>query len=134
MSSDPEGQRVHSPHADTIERNLKAFQKLRYSPDAQPLYDMLSGGLIWQDELPEELPFKDIGLLRSLWRFRIVRLIPGAELHERYWAVMKADWEAMRAKCPMWPGFHLSRCETPEVLELFNRLKEESERHGLPDS
>lgn len=113
-------------HNEQMMRNIDLLRALRYSPAASPRYDMLSDAIIWEDEMPRQLPFADLGFLRHIWRFRIARLESGGTLTDDCWT-------SLRSVCPDWPGFQPKRCETPDVLEVYKRLKEDSKRRPLPE-
>lgn len=96
---------------------------LKASPDAAPLYDLMSGGLLWTDEFPDFRALRKIpgwGVVRLLFRFRTTLILgePDAEL--------RFCWEAGQALFPGWPAFDPGRC-TPELRPIALRLTAESD-------
>lgn len=86
-----------------------ALDGLRFNPDARFFFEMLSGGVVWSDELPPDSASTEEAIasaLRGIWHYR-TSLILGAPV-ERF----KASWEAAQSAFPNWPGFHPSRRDT----------------------
>ncbi|HZZ42963.1 MAG TPA: hypothetical protein VFE58_08495 [Tepidisphaeraceae bacterium] len=117
---------MHDQYIQQMTKHMGLFKTLKYSPSATAIYDLLSDALIWEDEIPKNLPFTDIGFLRHIWRFRITLLQSNGNPTDQ-------GWTAMRSACPEWPGFRSERCESPATLELFEQLKRKSQQHPLPD-
>src|SRR5215469_14255183 len=114
-------------HLRQMTAHIGLFRTLQYSPNATAKYDLLSDALIWEDEMPRNLPFADMGFLRHIWRFRITFLQSNGALTDRCWT-------AMKSACPEWPGFRPERCGNPAILELFERLRRNSQQQPLPES
>jgi hypothetical protein len=61
--------------SDIFERLKKLAPKLnllREDPNARVHYELMSGGLVWSDELPpwDELESGESHCMRAIWRFR----------------------------------------------------------------
>jgi len=86
---------------EAIERIAPKLNQLQKDPNARVHYELMSGGLVWSDELPpwDELEPGDSNCLRGIWRFRssLILGIP-EEKHRR-------RWEQGQKLFPNWPGF-----------------------------
>lgn len=86
-----------------------AFQDVRHAaPDAEVFYDMLSDGLVWSDELPQEF-LRDIHLVRPVLRHRTC-IILGEPSHYEPW------WNEAKRLFPDWVGFLAARAVPSEAL------------------
>ncbi len=103
-------------YVEELERNIELMRRLRFQSEAVPRYDCLSDAVVWSDEVPEEIPFADVGFLRHVLHFRIVRLKSPA-------VAMDDIWERLRQLCPGWPGFREERCNCDATLKLYDDLR-----------
>jgi hypothetical protein len=92
---------------------------LARDPNARLSYDLLSGGLIWSDEVPNE-PIGDMLMFRYLLKWRTDIILE--KVHPDVWQY----WSAAKSAFPKWPGFAPCRC-TPnsELLDEFAQLSRE---------
>jgi glycosyltransferase involved in cell wall biosynthesis len=91
------------------------------SPTANFSYELLSGALIWSDELPEFRRMKLIRnwqVIRFVLRFRTTLIL--GEPHEEY----RFIWEQAQKLFPGWPGFDPAR-RSPALREDFEKLEAE---------
>ena len=94
----------------------------RVDPQAQPIFDLMSGGLVWPDEAPEQV--KAVWALRPLWNYRMSLLL-GEPPGQREAAV----WNKARELFPEWIGFSPDRCiPTPELSALAREHKRKGDR------
>ena len=93
--------------------------RLNLDPEADVMLDMMSGGLVWEDEqLFEGLSVEQMGCLRAIFYFR-TSLILGK--HDQS---IEQLWKKLRLRCPQWIGFAPSRCEpSADLIRLYERLK-----------
>ncbi len=77
------------------------MRSLRASPDATVFYEVLSGSLIWTDEIPDASAtgIQCGEFLRPVFRFRTTVMLENPE--ERY----REFWEEAYRLFPDWPGF-----------------------------
>jgi hypothetical protein len=77
------------------------LNQLRADPSARVGYELMSGGLIWSDELPPlgEAEPGECTCLRAIWRFRS-SLIMGAP-EDRF----RPAWQEAQKLFPLCPGF-----------------------------
>src|SRR4051794_20986287 len=115
--------RVYSMNFVFPQEAIDFLRRCQYDPAAQPMYEMLSGGLTWDDEYY----FEFAALCRAkgcphygvLFAYRS-SLILGQPYEEYRYA-----WEEVRLRCPEWIGFRPER-STPNVeLQEFLRGAEE---------
>ena len=108
-------------------RHIDSMRRLRYSAEAVPKYDFLSGAVFWADEIPPDIPFSEIGFLRRLLSLRISRL-----RSKQVCGIATKDvlWDQFFELCPSWPGFRPERCDSDETLCLQDRLKKDSGEGG----
>jgi hypothetical protein len=77
-------------------------------------YELLSGALIWSDEINKQLPFEVISALRCLFAYRTSVMLeqPREDLREM--------WDLGLSLFPNWVGFRPERSEaTPELLKIY---------------
>ncbi len=81
------------------------MRKLVHSAQAEVFYEMLSGSLIWTDEIPESSKRQpgSVECLRPVFRFRSSLIIGNPE--EQY----RPYWEEAERLFPNWPGFTTER-------------------------
>jgi hypothetical protein len=101
---------------------IDILRKAKWSSIAKRTFDGLSGGFIWDDELPE-------GAIEACtridnWAFRLVlayraSLITGEPREE-----CRAPWDQLLRECPEWPGFQSER----QSAELRGQLERANER------
>jgi hypothetical protein len=89
-------------------------------------YDILSGALLWSDELPDFRLLRKVphwSILRFVLRFRMTLILgqPDEELREY--------WDKARQLFPQWPGFSVDR-RSPE-LHLIARAMEADANKAL---
>ena len=89
-----------------------------FGPEASPLYDLMSGVLIWEDEwpkpeaLPNMLPYKFLIVYRD-------SLIRGTEHTE--WRFL---WEQVQNEAPRWPGLRPERQGAEHTEQLLKMEKQ----------
>lgn len=84
--------------------------------DVEVFFDIMSGGLVWTDETPENMPVRARWCLRPLFGYRTA-LIIGEEQEEN-----SDYWNSCQAIFPNWIGFSKERCvSNPELLQTYRR-------------
>ena len=82
------------------------LRRCLHDPSAVRRYDLLRGGFLWSDELPEcaagELE-SVIAMLAPVIAYRASLTLRQPD--SRY----EADWDALQAAVPSWPGFRPER-------------------------
>lgn len=87
-----------------------------------PTYDLMTGGLIWTDEIPFRGPVQLVHALRPLWHFRT------GLMFGEHWDG-SGYWELGLRMFPHWVGFHPSRRRlTPWRQWLFREGKADTNR------
>jgi len=96
-----------------------SMERLEKRADARLFFDVLSGSIMWSDELPKAAPVSQ-DCLRFVLRFRTGLLVGEPEPRgERF-------WQEARRRFPNWIGFSPERTTyNPSVARFY---AEESER------
>lgn len=99
-----------------VARLAPLLNHLTYQASACPHYELLSGALIWPDELPTERPLPDGWCaIRPLFRHRTCMIIGIPLEYSELWEVGKKSF-------PQWPGFRTDRCSpSNELKELYEQ-------------
>jgi hypothetical protein len=113
-----------------LKRIAPKLNELPEDPNARVSFEMMSGGLVWSDELPawDQMEPGESHCLRAIWRFRS-SLILGCPA-EKY----RPYWEEAQQLFPNWPGFHLQRRDSQwrqfltEASEKSSQEWEEADR------
>jgi len=85
---------------------------------AECFYEVLSGGLLWRDEIPElaALPTGTFEALRGVIHYRTTLIL--GEPEEQY----QACWSEAQRLFPKWPGFVVAR-RSVELRPMCVELK-----------
>jgi hypothetical protein len=105
-----------------FEQHARFLNDLAFSATARPVYEMMSGALMWEDE-QADLPFSELGWFRAALAYRSSVILgqPRTEL--------EPIWGALRRVASKWPGFRAERCApSPELVELLNAESGTSKR------
>ncbi len=86
---------------EALDKIAPKLNQLREDPNARVHYELMSGGLVWSDELPswDQLETGESHCLRAVWRFRSSLIMGTPEEKHR------ASWERAQEVFPDWPGF-----------------------------
>jgi hypothetical protein len=105
-------------HIDRLAEIASIMRQLQESPTATVFYEMLSGGLVWSDEIParENRPPSCAEYLRPIFNYRS-GLILGRP-NKKY----REFWKEASRLFPEWPGFLPAR-RSPEYQLLYEQLK-----------
>src|SRR5262249_25832570 len=77
---------------------------LKFDENAKRMYEYLSGGFLWSDEMPHDSPHESATtLIKALTAYR-ASLILNEERSE-----FKGLWDEARGRFPNWPGFRPER-------------------------
>jgi len=91
----------------------RSLDSLPFQPDAKPQYEIMSGALIWRDELAN-LPPSEVGWYRSALAYRS-SVIMGSPRRE-----FESVWAALKAAAPNWPGLRPERCaQSSELRDIL---------------
>lgn len=87
---------------------IDVLGECRYRPDAKHSYDILRGGLVWDDELPDpdydlDRFVRSISLLARVINHRASLTL--GETNPKY----EEEWNALRSILLEWPGFRKDR-------------------------
>jgi hypothetical protein len=96
---------------------------LREDANARMYYELMSGALVWSDELPpvDQLESGEPNCLRGVWRYRTTLML--GEPEEK----IRAGWERLLAWCPSWPGFLADRrTPDPERIKYYHERSAKS--------
>jgi hypothetical protein len=100
------------------------FGKCRYREDAGHSYDVMRGGLVWDDEFPSSYAngwehFRAIQILAPVIAYR-ASLTLGEPKKE-----CEADWARLKSIIPDWPGFRDDRIygDVERQLRAHKRLE-----------
>lgn len=115
-----------------IEDIKSHLEKCRYMSDATASYDIMAGGLIWSDEIPQREECDDylkVALyLRPIIAYR-ASLTLGNERIE-----FKKHWLKLNEAIPYWPGFKPERIRgEAERLLRIHKYKEDKVIKKLED-
>jgi hypothetical protein len=108
-----------SPFPDTA---LVILRQTRWNPRAAWRYEGLSGGLVWDDELPREA-IEACGRVDS-WAHRYVLGYRASLIRGEPSEGLRAAWDQLARECPEWPGFRPER----QAAELREQLEAASAR------
>jgi hypothetical protein len=108
------------------------LERCQYVADAKAHYDILAGGLIWEDEMPSREQtnnyLKIVCYLRTIIAYR-ASLTLGCEREE-----FRENWNALKGIVPNWPGFKKERIfGKPERLLKIHKYKEDKALKTLED-
>lgn len=94
---------------------------------SKPFYDLMSGAIVWTDEVVLGLPPDQMLWLRLLFRCRTNLIL--SEPDEKLAGIC----EAFQAACPGWIGFSPERYERNEdLVNTVRELKRKGERRTAP--
>ena len=103
----------------TLNQYSEHLDRIRWAGSELPFYELMSGGLVWDDEIRRDFqrtPSEVIGTLRFLWAYR-TSLMLGQPREE-----LAALWEYGLARFPRWVGFLPERrTPTQKLLEIYRR-------------
>jgi hypothetical protein len=106
---------------------IAAMRETKWNPSARMAYEGFSGGLMWDDEFPDEAIEACVNVdnwaYRSVIAYRasLVRGLPREDL--RQW------WDQLARECPNWPGFRSER-RSPDLLAILE-AKEKAFIEGM---
>lgn len=102
------------PHAA-----VQAFRQAKWSAEAVPFIELISGTPMWTDEAWEEFTMAHHHCQSDRYQdpflYRLF-LIDGEKIEGVDYARCRESWDYLRARCPRWPGFREDRC-TPAIKE-----------------
>jgi hypothetical protein len=94
-----------------------AINNLKYDPDASCMYEVMSGGLFWTDEITDDILLEDDNyIFRYIFAYR-ASLILEKEKRD-FWPI----WEQMAIRFPNWPGLREER-RSPKLKDLLRERK-----------
>ena len=105
-----------------FERYARLLGELSYRETAGYFYEVMSGGVMWDDE-KADLPFDELGWFRAILAYRTSVLL--GEPRKEFEAI----WNAVKEFAPNWPGFRSERC-TPssELMEFLMKSSKKTMR------
>ena len=99
---------------------IEALRRCAYRPDAEMLYDLFAGGLIWTDEAPDRDTDRDLHLACVLYTRPAIAyrasLTKGKPRED-----CKPAWERLKHDVPDWPGFAEERIHSEELRRRLRR-------------
>lgn len=105
-----------------FEKYARRLNDLTFSETARRFYEMMSGGLMWEDEKPD-IPFSENGWFRAALAYRS-SVILGKPRTE-----FASIWSALQRIAPKWPGFRPERCTpSPELVDFLTKQRNSSTR------
>lgn len=105
-----------------LPRLIARLSELKHNTDADVFFDVMSGGLVWNDEKLSGLTAEEMGCLRALFRFRSSVIIGHPD--ERF----RDLWECAYSLASSWIGFSSDRSGcNPDLAALYARLKASSD-------
>ena len=104
------------------ETALEILRQTEWNPQAAVSYDGMSGGLVWDDELPAAAI--DACTRIDNWAFRFVLGYRASLIRDRPREELRAAWDQLLTKCPDWPGFRPER----RSADLRPKLDAEDDR------
>jgi hypothetical protein len=114
-----------APECETALSELAPLiQDIINCPEATFSYDILSGALLWSDELPDFRLLRKVPhwtILRFVLRFRMT-LILGQPDED-----MREYWDKAQQLFPQWPGFSVDR-RSPELLLIARAMEADSNK------
>ena len=105
--------RDYSGELSDIARHMESLSKI---DDARVRYELLSGSLVWSDELPRDV---DTDCIRFVLRYRTSLIL--SEPCPEY----EALWNEARRQFPQWIGFSPERmAPNQELAEFYARERQ----------
>lgn len=87
---------------------LAILNSQQYDPSAKGKYELMSGGLMWPDEIPSPgMPGRELLSLGRVYRYLIAYRAALTLGEER--AEFRAVWEQVIREAPDWPGLRPER-------------------------
>jgi hypothetical protein len=114
---------------------IEILRGVRWNPDAAWQFDLLSGGIIWDDEFPSEVT--SICINENNWAFRAVLGYRASLIRGKPDERLRPAWEQLLHECPEWPGFRPERRARRwlvAIKENCSRLLTQFEEAGDEDS
>ena len=112
-----------------VELLIKQLHELKHDTNATRAFEMMSGGFIWSDEMPEAYDdFKNDYAFRFLLGYR-ASLTIGKPRQS-----LQPIWDAVRTGCPDWPGFRPERFAEKLKRELDSASRDAMQRLGAMDA
>ena len=111
------------PILKTYEENSRFLDSMPFDPKCKFQYELMSGAVIWSDEMRGNLSSELISGLRVVWAYRSSLYLeePRKEFED--------VWNRARELFPSWPGFHESRLKPDgKVISYYKRVKYKSDR------
>ncbi|BBM84711.1 hypothetical protein [Candidatus Uabimicrobium amorphum] len=106
------------------EEIIENLRKCRYSKDAKRSYDIMRGGFIWSDELPNDDIIYHMILARAIGYRGSLSL--GEKRDD-----LEEDWLKIKELFPDWPGFREDRIYGQVAKDL--RLEREQDENFFGD-
>jgi hypothetical protein len=106
-----------------LDKIAPKLNRLAADPKARVSYELMSGSLVWSDELPpvEGLEPEEVWSLRPVWRYRSSVILGSPEEKHR------SQWEQAQQLFPLWPGFRPER-QSNQWQEFLRQSAEEAWR------
>jgi len=90
------------------------------APAARVFFEVMSGALVWSDEVVKGVPTKVVWSLRPLFAFRSSFIVCQPQEKLRFY------WDACVSLFPHWVGFVPARSKpSPQLLEILRKGKED---------
>lgn len=106
-----------------LESHAKLLDAIRIAdPNAIPYYELMSGALVWPDEINDSTPTEVVWALRQLWAYRTYLMLNTD-------ATVNIVWQKCVSLFPNWVGFLPERrTATPKLLAEYRREKVSTKR------
>jgi hypothetical protein len=95
---------------------ISEVRKLRYDSKANCNYELMSGGLLWTDEMTNDLLFQMLAV--NNYSFRFVLAYRASVILEQENSEYVSYWNQWSVLFPDWPGFRKERCN-PKLKSLL---------------
>jgi len=109
---------------DPLDTLIEKLRALKREAASQPIYEIMSGSLVWPGEIPSGLTMDEMTLMKIILHYR-TSLISNALV-----SIDQDLWDKFRAKYPDWIGFDSSRCQANERLsKLYHHHRKVTKRY-----
>jgi hypothetical protein len=102
---------------------IELLKGCEYCADAVCTYDVMAGGLLWDDEIPKATD-RPSNLRASVYLRSVIAYRASLTLHSPR-AELERDWNELKQLVPNWPGFREDRIHgNAERLLKIHKYKE----------
>lgn len=108
------------------DRVIKALKKCKYRSDAKYTYDIMAGGLIWDDKVPNRED--KLNWLPCVVYLRKVIAYSASLAEDKPRGGLRKAWDDLKTKLEEWPGFREERISGDKTKRILKVVKWQEEK------